>query len=256
MIYNSEFCAKALGITPAAPNTSKEDCFCCRCGRPIKKGDPCNHKKPTQTFTDYPDLVDGVGLVMCEYCDLMSKKSVMTPISGSLVTEDGVYPMRSDANRAWIFLNPPPPPFLLLGKSDKISEHVVWKAPVNYSNKTMLIVIDGTIYEIRHSVLLKAIDACKRLNELILEKHPIPTLSKKTPQYSPFVSLDRNYFSDLAHAKFKPIVLKLCNENTEAQRIVNFLSNCTFGETWALATFIKAKEVIPEKPEALEIKIS
>jgi CRISPR type IV-associated protein Csf1 len=256
-MYNTEFCAKVIGVEPSAPKNkdgtpvvSKNGSICNRCGRTIEKGEPCAVDLAGKSFTDHYDLVEQAGNETCQWCYAVKGKDIMTALGGTVVTSDGVFPFRSDANRAHFLLNPPEPPYLILINSEKISENLAWKAPVNHSKRIMLAQLGSQVLEIRTDVLKEAFSKCKRLRKMFEDADPDGKV--KALGASPFTSLDRKSLKEMSHAQIQPRFLRFAKDNEEARSIIKYLTDLTLGEYWALSCLVKTKETEPIKPEAIK----
>lgn len=249
-MYNTEFCVKVIGVEPSAPQKSKNGSICNRCGRTIEKGDPCALDLGKKTFTDHYDLVENTGNETCQWCFTVNSKNIMMALGGTVVTSEGVFPFRSDANRAHFLLNPPEPPYLILVNSDKICEHLSWKAPLNHTKRIMLAQLGSQVLEIRTDVLKEAFSKCKRLRKMFEEADPEGKV--KALGASPFTTLDRKSLKEMNHAQIQSRFLRFAKDNEEARSIIKYLTDLTLGEYWALSCLVKTKETEPVKPEAIK----
>lgn len=262
-MYNTELAVKAVGLRlPDAP-LSKRDTNCNCCGRPIKSGDPAHPLKVSDAFMDDAWFANRSGQV-CPFCNAMLSSRVSKKLGSAnaiVYTEEGAFPIAKDNHRTWFLLAPPKKPFVVTASSTINFQHVVWKAPVTLSPDMIFVAWPTRIMTIRHRVLIRAVEACSRIaQEVALLKETASNDPKKKKKKRgsvkalshPYICLDRN-LGDLNHGLIRPDINALATESESLAADLRFLETLSLGETWALATLVKAKPEVPEKPEPLKL---
>ena len=258
--HPSKLAMTALGLVPPTGLTpAQEDTFCTRCGQPVAKGDPVKEfpYHGNKTFMDAHDLAcRGDYRVSCQWCVLACGKEVMSKCSATLFTPNGAYPLNTDNNRAWFFLNPPRPPYLVTIANAR-SQHLVWRTPVTLDNEMISVRFGLNLYTIRHTLLMRQVDLCLEAADIInnyhrqkKEKEGVKGKVKTVPH--PFVCLDRDC-ADPAHGMLWPNIYEITKKNEKLQDIVQELQRATLGELWALATLVKTNRPDPVKPEKIQL---
>ena len=250
----------ALGLTPSQTEltSAQEDTFCTRCGQPVVKDDPVKEfpYHNDRSFMDAHDLGYRADYrVSCQWCVLACTKKVMSKCSGTLFTEEGAYPLKTDDNRAWFFLTPPKPPYLVTIANTRNTQHLVWRTPMTLDNEMISVRFGPNLYTIRHSVLIRQIDLCLEAADIITayyRDNPGRAKTKIKAIPHPFVSLDRNC-SDSAHGMLRPIVGDIKKKNKRMLSIIQELQRANQGELWALATLVKTNRPEPIKPEKIQL---
>lgn len=140
--------------------TAREATHCGFCARDIAVGEvvvPLSDLRPS--FTDQPSLVVDAW-AMCSDCAQLSDKRYMSEFACSVVTETDVVAFRKNVHIAYFVYNPPRGPFLAL-VGTKSSQHIVWKARVNYNADLFFLCLEGSNYIVRRKLLLRAAQASR-----------------------------------------------------------------------------------------------
>lgn len=244
--YASELATRALRLEPIGAAYTGGDTSCTMCGRPIRRGDLFAKLKMPRSFMDYPAL-RGTG-VLCGHCNTTKEQAVLRKLQRCVITVDGCYPIGSDANRAWLLLEPPEPPFAVVVNQANMTAafHLHWRTQVTLDKNLLAVNVDNEAMYVRRPVMLEAIGWCRQLADAINEARPP---AKRIADLShPYASLSRDIFGNDAAAgnlSFFPEVRRLGGEH--AKTLVK-LEALWPGELWALATLAKRKPPTPEKP--------
>lgn len=260
MSYSSEIVCQAAGIEPSG-HPSKRSGFCSYCARPIAEGDVALEQPLAgqRSFTNGADLAASGNKLACGWCAAIIPKYI-TPLAGTIACKDGVFSVLKDTARAWLFLTPPEPPYVVTIASQQ-RQHLTWRTPPTLTNDLQIIRYGNELLQIRREFLLKAVDACKVAGKLYGEEKAKAAEEKrggkkvKAKIYShPFVSLDRE-MTDLRHGQFFADVWVYAAKNEELKQSLLLLQQCTPGELWALATLAKKETPEPVKPESVLHKL-
>jgi CRISPR type IV-associated protein Csf1 len=158
-----------------------------------------------------------------------------------VITEDGVYSAASTDNIAYWLQNPPHGRWLFLQGDQKV-QHLVWRAPVNYSRDIFLIRAGEAVLTIRRQYLLDAIDASKKLLEAFKVYHAsLPAKLRGQPIHSPMYLAIRRDSSQ--HGSLHGRIQRMVDDNPDSEMCgyVDILNNMTMGERWAMAVVTRAK---------------
>lgn len=226
------------------------------CQRPIKPGDLSSRHKDVmpRTFMDFGSMTESD--YICGFCRATSVQTVMRSLQRACITAKGVYNLNLDANRAWLILTPPEPPFSVVinnAKSPTSTFHYHWRTPVTLDSDMMLWNVDDTIYTIRRKRVLQAIEYAKQICA------KVDGLGKKNAvMNSPFVMIQRDPTGSFAprNGHLSMDALKLVELNPELATAADFLKSLTPGELLALAPILKGKPVDPIAPDLMtEVKV-
>ncbi len=238
----SRLARTALGLEPVGFPHEGADTHCALCRQPIRTGDVSGPVEFSSSFTDYASISDSGRA--CGDCNATKTQPVLRSLQRVVITENGLYPIGSDDNRAWFLLTPPEPPFsaVVSTRSATAAFHLHWKAPTTIDRNFIAVQLDDQAIYIRHPVLLAALDACQRVADGLQAIRP--ESRKRESLRHPFVALDRSA-SDPRHGAIHPDVLHLSHEHDDDIRLLRRLWP---GELWALATLAKANTPTPIQP--------
>lgn len=236
----SDLACQALRVPPIGEPHRGADAVCTCCAKPIRAGDPAASFEPAKTFTDTLKTFPS-GLI-CGACAAVTSSQVMLRnFQRAVITRDGVYPIGTDANRAWMWLTPPEPPFaVVINHSTMGAYHYVWRTPVSMSKELICANVDDTLYWVDRPTLLKSVKVCNELLEL-MRKHGL----KKAQVWRGPSREGRGS----SHGLLTPAVHEVAGLEPHAKPLVEFLKNLDEGVLVALASIVKAKPVAPEKPQ-------
>lgn len=243
MMYASEIAARSLKIAPAGPIYRGPSCHCAMCSRPLATGDHAAAQELPRSFTDFQYLGDSG--VICGHCKAVTVQSVMRSFQRSVITTEGVYPLNTDAARAWFWMTPPKPPFVVIfNHSSQGTFHYIWRTPVTLDTRLIYANLDGQVVQVNQPQVLKALDWTTRMSDALVAE------GAKSPLTTPFVVLSRDTYRSpgSSHANLRKDVLEL------AQRQPHFLPGIAFfqalgpGEWFALSSMLKQKPVPPAQP--------
>src|SRR5690606_12926666 len=93
------------------PHWNDATSHCSHCAKIIKAGDLYGRIQLAEFFSDTRDLAAPNGII-CWACIYVRKKVLLNGLSRAVITQDGVYPIAQAVHKAWLFTNPPEPPFV------------------------------------------------------------------------------------------------------------------------------------------------
>jgi len=181
----------------------------------------------------------------CGWCISLMPKEAMFALRSAVVTLDGAYPLFENAHRAWLFMNPPDPPFIA-GISEVNAQHLYWRTPPTLDARLISIRYGSRLFLIRRGRLMNAVEACRRAGEILTEAS-----GGKKVIANPYRMLDRE-ISSLSHGLFRDDALQHSIQNPELADILQFLRECNPGEIWALSSLSKTTPVVPVKPDKIQ----
>lgn len=234
----------AAGMKPDTGTPAATAGFCALCGTPHAVGDPVAPFQPTASFTNMPDLADRTATHICRWCDVMvteakGGKLFTQKYQKTVVTTEGVFRAASNEHLAYWFRNPPAGPWLFL-QGDQQKQHLVWRAPVNWSREVYQVRAGETLLTLRTATLLDSVEAVKR----ILAALNTNRASSKRVR-SPFRRLSRNR-DELDQGALSQSVLALAATSPGVAADAACLKQLLPGELWALTALMYAE---PKKPE-------
>ena len=207
---------------------------CSHCARPIEKGDLYSPSSVGAFFSDTRNLAS-TSRSICWRCLILRKKQMLNGLSYALITQDGVFQISKDTNKAWLFTTPPPPPFFVMHSSSTM-QHLCWRTPVTLDNRRIKVRYGNSLFVVRPEAIREALEIADRMNE-----------GQKKWQAPIF--LDRKA-ADSGHGA----LTKAGREQLSAAD-QELLLNITPGERWALAYIMHSKRPQPEEPECITSKI-
>lgn len=206
-----------------------EPVTCSHCARPIESEDLYEPSKVGPGFADNTRSLASTSQAICWRCVILRKKHMMYGFKAAVISADGVFPISKDIHKAWLFLTPPPAPFLVMHASSTM-QHMSWRTPLTLDNQRIQVRFGLRLFTVRPAMIKQALEIADRINEG--EKKFI------SPVY-----LDRKAV-DRLHGSFT----KRGDEKlTQPER--EFFINLSAGERWALAYLMHSKRPVPEKPE-------
>jgi CRISPR type IV-associated protein Csf1 len=239
MLSPSELVMQACGRTPAIGDPAKEGGRCAMCGKLHNKGDSVFPFKPDDSFTDVSSLAVPGSPVMCGACVGVWNEEFTQKYMNSVICSEGVYPFASNNDIAYWLMNPPKPPFMLM-IGDQKRQHLVWRTPINHSREIYQVRFGSKLLTIRRSRLAPALEACDQLSAAA-------SIGRKGGALkSPFQSMARA-LKDIKHSKINSKVYDVVKSNPELKPALDFITNLTPGELWALTALLYGKE--PSKPD-------
>lgn len=254
--YASEIAVKGAKLElDGAPWTGAATrCACC--GKPIQRGDIAVRDKDRfgRSFMDGPYLAARGSGAVCGACSAVMNAVPLIKMQRVVATEDGVYSIGKDAERAWFLLTPPKPPYVAV-VSDTKQAHLIWKTPPTLDENLMIVRLGQQILRIRRPRLLQAIKDCQLAADALNAEggkkgrgHPASELRH------PFIALHRALDHPL-HGVLRTDLLRSpqAAAETDVGAAIGRLKQLTLGETWALATLAKRKVEIPVRPEPINL---
>ena len=223
-----------LGPDKGLLTWDKDAVPCSHCARPIERGDLYSPSSVGAFFSDTRNLASSSRSI-CWRCLILRKKPMLNGLSYALITQDGVFQISKDSNKAWLFTTPPPAPFVVMHSSSTM-QHLCWRTPVTLDNRRIQIRFGNNLFVVRPGAVREALAIADRMNE-----------GRK--KWASPISLDRKA-ADTGHGTLTNAGRDQLSE--EEQQI---LLNITPGERWALAYLMHSKRPQPEQPECITSKI-
>lgn len=212
----------------------KEPVACSHCARPIERGDLYSPSSVGAFFSDTRSLASSSRSI-CWRCLMLRKKPMLNGLSYALITVDGVFQISKDVNKAWLFITPPPAPFVVMHSSSTM-QHLCWRTPVTLDNRRIHIRFGNNLFVVRPSEIREVLAIADRMND------------GKKKWISP-IYLDRKA-ADIGHGALTNAGREMLSEADQER-----LMNITPGERWALAYLMHSKRPQPEQPECITSKI-
>ena len=207
---------------------------CSHCSRPIAEGDLYSPSSVGAFFSDTRNLAS-TSRSICWRCVILRKKPMLNGLSYALITQDGAFQISKDVNKAWLFLTPPPAPFVVMHSSSTM-QHLCWRTPVTLDNRYIRLRFGSHQFMIQPSNIRQALQIADRLNE-------------GQPKWRSPLYLDRKA-SESGHGT----LTRFAKEGLPAEEQA-FLMSLSPGERWALAYLMHSKRPQPEAPESIAAKI-
>lgn len=243
--YASEMATKALGLSPIGEPWRGGEEQCAMCARPLQSGMLANPLRVSSAYTSFLALTPSE--TVCGWCEVTRDQKCMRYLQRTLIREDGCYSLAKDAERAWMFLTPPKPPFaaVINQSSATATFHLHWRTPVTVDANLLYVRLEERVLMIRRPVLLDALQWSEAVARA-LDEAPRKGSVATTTRHHPFISLSRGLDSP-AHGALLPKALAL----TGHQDLIHHLQHLWPGELWALATLAKANTPVAQAPPAV-----
>ena len=240
-MWASDLALAALKATPIGLPHSGEPTACSHCGKPIHAGDLCSPVSVGQFFSDTRDLAEFSGIA-CGGCLVLRTKKAMNGLSYAVLTPDGIYPIAKFAHKAWLFLEPPEPPFIAVHTSATM-QHLVWRTPVTLSKELIYLRRGADLFTLRPALIKRAVAAAQAIQQRRLANDPKAMLS-------PYAAMDLK-LRDASHGKLSPKALAVMEADE-----TDLFYRLSPGEVWALGHLLIKTPPVPEKPEPITISLS
>lgn len=238
LLYPSQIAVQAFGLdVPDLPVHQGEPSACGFCGKPILPGDRCAPSANSEMFGDTRRLATHSGLC-CPECSAVRKKPVLNAASFALLTLDGAYKIAGWAERSWLCLTPPEPPFVVTIATSTMM-HMVWKAKVTTDRRAVHIQFGDRQLTARPQQIKQALqicaDICARAQEAGQQAiRPVHIdIDLKQPNTGQLNNVGQKFA--------KP------GEK-------DFLASLTLGDLWALGHMLVTKPAEPTPPAKFNIK--
>ncbi|MFK4136680.1 type IV CRISPR-associated protein Csf1 [Pseudomonas luteola] len=233
MLRPSELVVQALGLKPDPnlPTWTAEPTCCSHCAISISTGEPYSPVSLGAFFSDSRDLANSSGIV-CWRCVHLRTKVLLNNLAYTVVSKDGIYPIAQNIHKAWLFLDPPEPPFVAMHSSSTM-QHLAWRTPVTFDKNRIQIRFGPKLFVVKPANIRKALDIALAVTERAGGKWTNPML------------LDRKAAEDF-HGKLNPKAIPLMSEEE-----ISFFRSLSAGDRWALSAVVNSKLPQPEKPEPI-----
>lgn len=242
-ITASRLTIQAAGIKPTGSFLAGHEHIgqrCAVCGADLIPGEPIDQLNLPRTFTNHSALAIPKGDWRCGACNaIMTNAEFQMGASTILVCREGVFPIIRKEHRAWAFLTPPEPPFVIAIQNAK-QQHVIWRAPVSLSKGLIMVRLGEQIFRLRQQKLLNCVEIAKRIDEARIT----PGRPVKDAIENPFVNDWK--FQSTEGGKLKNWVWRLRSEQKIADEDFLELTSLNGGEAWALTAFLSEAIVKPE----------
>ncbi|HEJ2342746.1 TPA: type IV CRISPR-associated protein Csf1 [Pseudomonas aeruginosa] len=235
MVYPSELAASALQLSPDPTLPRWEGMVvdhCSHCAMPIKVGDQYSPLSAGAFFSNTRDLAAFSGIV-CWRCVHLRSKTLLNGLSYSVITQKDVYSIAKDTDKAWLFLTPPEPPFVVVHSSSTM-QHLAWRTPVTYSKERIHVRYGDNLFCVRTKILREAMER----TEAIIGRSEMPWIS---PMLTDRKAADSRH--GVLNPKAEPFMTP--------EDITFFLESVGPGERWALAYISHSKRPQPVQPEPI-----
>jgi CRISPR type IV-associated protein Csf1 len=181
--------------------------------------------------------------IVCGYCLPFFAKDLMIKLQKVIISPTGAYSISKAENRAWLLLNPPTPPFVVLF-SDAQLQHLIWRASVTLDPNYWRVQMGPRSHLVNRRRVLEAVGACRRIAAAHLEQ-------KGKQLRSPFISLDPE-LGDLNTGILRPDVRRFAASAGLSDEMRS-LEELSPGDLWAIGAllFRMGAEV---QPEAIRIR--
>lgn len=245
ILYASELAASAMQLKPAGQPHKAGACVCAMCQRPIKDGDISSPKELPRSFMDLGHLARSDWL--CGFCAATTRQDVMRSLQRSVICHDGIYNLNKDESRAWFWLTPPKPPYVVVINHNTTGAfHYFWRTPVTMDNNLVQMNVDGAIYHVRRPLFLQALEASRR----VLDAYNVHAGRKKELK-SPFTVLLRQPTGKAGsgHGRLNRELAAFIGQQPILQADARLLDTLGPGELIALSPILKSKPLPPIQPE-------
>lgn len=247
-LYASEIACSAAGLAPEGLHHIGADTHCCMCGRSITKDTPSLRRNLPKSFSDHETLrpTDHI----CGWCAAIIPQQVLRSFQRAVITADGVYNLNKDEARAWLWLTPPKPPFVVVihGGSALATFHYIWRTPVTMDTRLIAVNFDGVVAHVKRNSIEQA------LNHLsVLREHAAKDGQKKSFN-TPYKVLDRGNFGSASsgHGQLSKLTMELATKFEACRAAADFFTSLSNADLTALSAILKAKPVEPVMPELLQ----
>jgi CRISPR type IV-associated protein Csf1 len=232
---------RGLRLPHAAGRAVTEPLTCMACGQAIAPGQAAIPWAPsTGTFTDWQYLVAPGGTIsrhVCTSCAPFLANAMLTGTAKCVVSLAGAWSLSKDSHRAWFLRTPPAPPFVAV-VSDRMKQHLLWRAAVTTDANLLRVQLGRRGLRIDRPLLLQAVQWCEKAANLAREAG-----LRVTPNH-PFRLLDRDC-ADPEHGMLRADIVCLAASTPELGAILAQLAQLGEGELWALSSLAKAKKEEP-----------
>lgn len=236
-LTSSVVVARALGIAPLG-EPSQEYGRCAFCGLEINPGDRVVDLKKNifKSFMDDLSMAARGSQVLCGYCAYLKSAAGLKAAGGGygVFSPSGQQPFCKWAEVAEAVTHPPEPPFVMV-YTTALSQHMVWRAPVNYSRDLFYVRVGLKDLKIRRQRLLEAVGHCRVLGEALYPPQPPKPGKKAAPARKtlphPFLELAPD-LKDTRHGVFNPRIF--AEEFSDLSEPLRAVMSLTAGEVWAL----------------------
>lgn len=260
-MHSSEIVCQALDLTPSAGlgTPAEHDGHCGYCGTPIKAGEKVEPLEFRKSFIDHNMCADPMSPYACLYCvEIMDRSAFLQKLSSGIFTTSGMYPVSKKIHRAHFLNNPPAPPFTFAIQTGK-SQHVVWKAPVNFSRDVFTVQVGDRSVIVRHALFMAAVSAVKNLRDRYSDWLTQQAESTGTKPKA----LDRNTLRAFGYTDMKTKqvgtfrlgrwITDMLDLGVVTDELIQPLKTLNWGEAWLLDTASVEDDSTLERPEALTL---
>lgn len=249
---------RALGLEPSGTMICEAEAGerCAVCGDTLRKGEPIDTLDLPPSFTNHSSLAIPGGHYRCGACTTVMTNGANFQMGLSTCiasASEGYFPIMKKEHRAWAFLTPPEPPFIITIQNAQ-QQHTVWRAPVSTSRDILMVRLGEQVLRLRRQKLVAAREAAIRLDAAInaaREDKPGRGRPARSPE-----SIESPFFSDWKGQDAQGGQLKKAAADQIASGAISdsdiaALTTLNSGEIWALTAVLHLSPVRPE-PAALK----
>lgn len=235
LISPSKVARMGLGFSPAGSVYRKSSPGrCVLCGFEIRSGDLFAPFSMGKSFTDWNVIGCRESRIVCGDCQAILLHNDPCLSLHSVISKEGARNFFSVADIAPVLLDPPEPPFIAV-KVDQQQQHIIWKAPVNWSKDQYRIMLGNNVLTIRRNRLCQAVEIAGRIGQWTTERH-----GRKN------ISFVRRFIPDKASMESGRLTDELMKDYPNRED-VEFLLALTPGEIWGLGILLSGQSSKPKK---------
>lgn len=258
IISPSLIAIRALKLEPVGTMTCDAEAGerCAVCGDTLRKGDPIDFLDLPPSFTNHSSLAIPGGEYRCGACTTVMTNSANFQMGLSTCiasASDGYFPIMKKEHRAWAFLTPPEPPFIIAIQNAQ-QQHTIWRAPVSISRDILMVRLGEQVLRLRRQKLIAAREAAMRLDAAINAAASSKT-GRGRPAKSP-ESIESPFYSDwkgqdARGGQFKRAAAAQIEAGAISDADINALTTLNSGEVWALTAVL---HLSPARPAPAALK--
>lgn len=142
------------------------------CGGFIDVGEPIDKMSFSTTFTLHKYLFDLHAPHRCGHCArILETPAFLQELSSGVYHAGGFMPVAKKVHRGYAMLHPPSPPFVYVIQADR-SQHMIWRAPVCYSQDVIKLLCGDQIHQVRGKLFQQALTVAKDAQQKWLSLQP------------------------------------------------------------------------------------
>lgn len=210
---NAAYTDGTLTDKPRLTYRAKRLCNCALCGKWIEEQEPAELNlnfvsKVGSAFNDGMYMAHPESPVICQYCVEISNPIFLSIGGSSVITEDGLYGFSNAADISWWVLhmrdflkgkstNQDKPFMMQMKKSAMLSQHTIWRTPINYSCEQFTLRHSNNLYQVNLARLLNAFESISQSDHYRWQSDADKAAGKPTLYRHPFQSMDVFSINDI-----------------------------------------------------------